>query len=90
LRNPTDDLAIFHTEDACCGSATGYLLRRIAYRAGAYAPGIDDALFGALHRPDTRTDDELAIVDPWPSVRSRRIHDAADSRSLALHWSGWA
>jgi hypothetical protein len=48
-----DDLAIFHTEDACCGSAAAYLLRRIAYRAGAYAPGIDDALFGELHRPDT-------------------------------------
>ena len=33
---------VFHTSNACCGAATAYLLRRIAYRAGAYAPGIQE------------------------------------------------
>ena len=42
LQGPEDIrflVPIFHTANACCGAATAYLLRRIAYRAGAYAPG---------------------------------------------------
>ncbi len=40
---------VFHTPSACCGAVTGYLLRRIAYRAGAYAPGIQEELFHELN-----------------------------------------
>ncbi len=40
---------VFHTPTACAGAATAYLLRRIAYRAGAYAPGIQESLFHELN-----------------------------------------
>ena len=39
---------VFHTPTACPGAATAYLLRRIAYRAGAYAPGIQEQIFHEL------------------------------------------
>ncbi len=38
-------IPVFHTASACPGAATAYLLRRIAYRAGAYAPGIQEYVF---------------------------------------------
>lgn len=38
-------IPVFHTQTACAGSAAAYLLRRIAYRAGAYAPGIQEYVF---------------------------------------------
>ena len=38
-------IPVFHTSSACPGAATAYLLRRIAYRAGAYAPGIQEYVF---------------------------------------------
>lgn len=41
-------LPVFKTRTTCCGSAAGYLLRRIAYRAGSYAPGIHDDIFREL------------------------------------------
>lgn len=40
---------VFHTPTACAGAVTAYLLRRIAYRAGAYAPGIQEFLFHELN-----------------------------------------
>jgi hypothetical protein len=48
LQNPGDSrlvIPVFHTPSACPGAATAYLLRRIAYRAGAYAPGIQEYVF---------------------------------------------
>jgi hypothetical protein len=42
-------IPVFRTPTACCGAAAAYILRRIAYRAGAYAPGIDDRIFCELH-----------------------------------------
>ncbi|HVK78868.1 MAG TPA: hypothetical protein VM734_36460 [Kofleriaceae bacterium] len=48
LQNPEDyrvTIPIFHTQTACAGAAAAYLLRRIAYRAGAYAPGIQEYVF---------------------------------------------
>mgnify|MGYP001567257100 FL=1 len=37
-----------HSESACAGAAAGYLLRSIAYRAGCYAPGIQEVMFFEL------------------------------------------
>ena len=52
LQRPEDVrylVPVFHTWNACCGAATAYLLRRIAYRAGAYAPGLQEQLFHELN-----------------------------------------
>lgn len=48
LARPEDlrvSIPVVHTQSACAGAATAYLLRRIAYRAGAYAPGIQEYVF---------------------------------------------
>jgi hypothetical protein len=37
-----------HSGSCSAGAASAYLLRRIAYRAGAYAPGIQEQLFFEL------------------------------------------
>lgn len=48
LQRP-EDLRLFlsvpHSMSTCAGAVTAYLLRRIAHRAGAYAPGIQEQLF---------------------------------------------
>src|SRR4051794_14640647 len=52
LQRPEDVrflVPVFHTHTACAGAATAYLLRRIAYRAGAYAPGIQEHMFHELN-----------------------------------------
>lgn len=51
LQNPEDSrvvIPVFHTPTACAGAAAAYLLRRIAFRAGAYAPGIQEYVFFEL------------------------------------------
>ncbi|MBL8625333.1 MAG: hypothetical protein JNK64_28740 [Myxococcales bacterium] len=51
LERPQDSrvaIPVFHTQTQCAGSAAAYLLRRIAYRAGAYAPGIQEYVFFEL------------------------------------------
>jgi hypothetical protein len=51
LARPEDlrvTIPIFHTQTSCAGAAAAYLLRRIAYRAGAYAPGIQEYVFFEL------------------------------------------
>ena len=51
LQNPEDyrvTIPVFHTQTACAGSAAAYLMRRISYRAGAYAPGIQEYVFFEL------------------------------------------
>lgn len=48
LQRPEDarvTIPVFHTQTACAGAAAAFLLRRIAYRAGAYAPGIQEYVF---------------------------------------------
>jgi hypothetical protein len=50
-QNPEDlrvVLPVPHTSTACAGAAAGVVMRRIAYRAGAYAPGIQEFLFHDL------------------------------------------
>lgn len=51
LQRPEDmrvEIPIVHTQTSCAGAAAAYLLRRIAYRAGAYAPGIQEYVFFEL------------------------------------------
>ena len=66
LQRPEDVrflVPIFHTPSACCGAATAYLLRRIAYRAGAYAPGIQEAVFHELNT--SRDGGSIDRVQRW-------------------------
>jgi surface antigen len=37
------------TPTVCAGVTASYVLRRIAFRAGAFAPGIDESIFRELH-----------------------------------------
>jgi len=52
---------IIRTRSACAGAATAYLLKRIAARAGAYAPGIQDRMFAELER----LGNDLDAVERW-------------------------
>jgi hypothetical protein len=58
---------VFHTANACCGAATAYLLRRIAYRAGAYAPGIHEHIFHELNT--SREGGSIEKVQRWFGAR---------------------
>jgi hypothetical protein len=66
-------LPVFETPTACAGAVASYLLRRIAYRAGAYAPGIDDAIFHELHT--TVAGAGIADVEGWFGGRVQSLHD---------------
>jgi hypothetical protein len=66
LQRPEDVrylVPVFHTWNACCGAATAYLLRRIAYRAGAYAPGLQEQLFHELNT--SRDGGSIGTVQRW-------------------------
>ena len=74
LQRPEDlhfSVPVFHTVNACCGAATAYLLRRIAYRAGAYAPGIQEHIFHELNT--TREGGTIDKVQRWFSSRSSSL-----------------
>lgn len=62
---------IFHTATSCAGSATAYLLRRIAYRAGAYAPGIQEFVFHELNTQ--REGGSLEKVQRWFASRATSL-----------------
>ena len=64
---------VFHTSSACCGSATAYLLRRIAYRAGAYAPGIQEFMFHELNT--SRDGGTIEKVQHWFNGRVSNLHE---------------
>ncbi len=64
---------VFHTWNACCGAATAYLLRRIAYRAGAYAPGLQEQLFHELNT--SRDGGTIDKVQRWFSGRVGSLHE---------------
>ena len=64
---------VFHTPNACAGAATAYLLRRIAYRAGAYAPGIQEIVFHELNTP--REGGNIEKVQRWFSGRVSALHE---------------
>ena len=59
---------VFHTPTACAGAATAYLLRRIAYRAGSYAPGIQEYIFHELN--SAREGGSIEKVQGWFARRS--------------------
>ncbi|HEY1555501.1 MAG TPA: hypothetical protein VGF94_11770 [Kofleriaceae bacterium] len=76
LQRPEDVrflVPIFHTWTACCGAATAYLLRRIAYRAGAYAPGIQEQMFHELNT--AREGGSIEKVQRWFSGRVSSLHE---------------
>lgn len=64
---------VFHTPTACAGAATAYLLRRIAYRAGAYAPGIQEIVF---HELNTASEGgSIEKVQRWFNSRVSTLHE---------------
>jgi hypothetical protein len=65
-------LPIPHTSQACAGAATGFVLRRIAYRAGAYAPGIQEFLFHDLTTPGAGR--SLGTVADWLGMFGDQLH----------------
>ncbi|MEJ7601925.1 MAG: hypothetical protein WKG01_28780 [Kofleriaceae bacterium] len=66
-------MPVFHTPTACPGAATAYLLRRIAYRAGAYAPGIQEQIFHELNT--SREGGTIEKVQHWFSGRVAMLHE---------------
>ncbi len=63
---------VFHTSTACAGAATAYILRRIAYRAGAYAPGIQEQIFHELNT--AREGGGIEKVQRWFNSRVSMLH----------------
>ena len=75
IQRPEDTrflVPIFHTFNACPGAATAYLLRRIAYRAGAYAPGIQEFMFHELNT--SREGGTIDKVQRWFNTRVSTLH----------------
>ena len=64
---------VFHTSNACAGAATAYLLRRIAYRAGAYAPGIQEVVFHELNT--SPQGGNIEKVQRWFAGRVSSLHE---------------
>ncbi len=64
---------VFHTSNACCGAVTAYLLRRIAYCAGAYAPGIQEHIFHELNT--SQHGGTIEKVQRWFSGRVSSLHE---------------
>jgi hypothetical protein len=76
LQRPEDVhflVPVFHTPTTCPGAATAYLLRRIAYRAGAYAPGIQEHIFHELHT--SSEGGTIERVQRWFAVRVSSLHE---------------
>lgn len=76
LQRPEDVrflVQVFHTPTACPGAATAYLLRRIAYRAGAYAPGIQEQIFHELNT--SREGGTIERVQHWFTNRVSSLHE---------------
>ena len=83
LQRPEDVrflVQVFHTPSACAGAATAYLLRRIAYRAGAYAPGIQEQIFHELNT--SGEGGSIEKVQHWFTGRVSSLHEL-----VATGWS---
>jgi hypothetical protein len=75
LQRPEDVrflVPVFHTPSACPGAVTAYVLRRIAYRAGAYAPGIQEHVFFELN--SSREGGSIEKVQRWFTVQQGMLH----------------
>lgn len=66
------DLPLVRTADACVGAVAAYLMRRIAFRAGAYAPGIQDRMFHDLST--ARAGASLAVTQRWLEGNLGALH----------------
>jgi hypothetical protein len=76
LQRPEDVrflVEVFHTPTACPGAVTAYVLRRIAYRAGAYAPGIQEHVFHELNT--SREGGTIEKVQHWFTGRVSSLHE---------------
>ncbi|MEO8699011.1 MAG: hypothetical protein ABI867_03175 [Kofleriaceae bacterium] len=75
LQRPEDVhflVPVFHTPSACAGAATAYILRRLAYRAGAYAPGIHEQIFHELNT--SREGGSIEKVQMWFARSVSTLH----------------
>jgi hypothetical protein len=66
LQRPEDvrvAIGVRHSGSQAAGAASAYLLRRIAYRAGSYAPGIQEQLFFELE--GSRAGQSIDTVAEW-------------------------
>lgn len=75
LQKPEDVrflVPVFHTASACPGAVTAYVLRRIAYRAGAYAPGIQEHVFHELNT--SREGGSIDRVQRWFTMHVSMLH----------------
>ncbi|MCA9677069.1 MAG: hypothetical protein KC468_07725 [Myxococcales bacterium] len=61
-----------HSRLACAGAAAAFVIRRIAYRAGAYAPGIQEFLFNQLTTP--RAGHSVDAVAEWFAGNLGELH----------------
>jgi hypothetical protein len=66
-------ISVFHSPTSCAGAATAFLLRRIAYRAGAYAPGIQEHMFHELNT--TRDGRTIDSVQRWFNSHVSSLHE---------------
>jgi hypothetical protein len=69
--SPRVSIPVFETSNECAGAAASYVLRQIAFRAGAYAPGIQEALFEELHTADNG--ETIADIAQWFARRGRAL-----------------
>ena len=70
---PMVSIPVFETSSECAGAVASYVLRQIAYRAGAYAPGIQESLFEELHTAENgATIDDVAR---WFASRGHALVD---------------
>lgn len=75
LQSPDDvrvRVPVVHTDTACPGAVSAFVLRRIAYHAGAYAPGIQEVLFHDL--TTARAGGYLGNVQGWMSAQRDQFH----------------
>lgn len=88
-------LPVVHSSSACAGAATGYLVRRIAYRAGAYAPGLQEELFHEVTTPFAGR--SLDAVQSWFVSRQGDLHNlgyrlharrVVEKTPVVLEWVG--
>lgn len=65
-------LPVVHSSTACAGAVAGFLLRRIAYRAGAYAPGIQEFLWHELN--SSTYGKSVDTVGTWMVTHAQDLH----------------
>ena len=76
LQRPEDVqiiLPVFHSASCCAGAVSSFLLRRIAYRAGSYAPGLQENLFHELVTYGAGS--SLDAVNEWFATRKSALHE---------------